>query len=155
MKPMKTAVELYNEWKSRPVLFQEDFTHIETAIAYGFGEGVKAARGEPVGFEQPMTKADDKMLGQELANQIYAAYPRKQGRGAAMKAIHKAMKTVTGLELLEATSAYAKAVATWGVDDKAFVPHPATWFNQERYADDRALWKRVSPGQQGPQIRGF
>lgn len=155
MKPMKTAVELYNEWKARPVLFQEDFTHIETAIAYGFGEGVKAARGEPVGFEQPMTKADDKMLGQELANQIYAAYPRKQGRGAAMKAIHKAMKTVTGLELLEATAAYAKAVATWGVDDKAFVPHPATWFNQERYADDRALWKRVSPGQQGPQIRGF
>lgn len=161
---MKTNAELYKEWMDRPVLLVEPISDIEMAIAYGFGQGVNAARDElkdaahsnavlsEHSKQSSFTREDDKMLAQELANQIYAAYPRKQGRGAALKAIHKAMKSVTGLELLEATNAYAKAVATWRVDDRAFVPHPATWFNQERYADDRRLWQRISPSQ-GLQIR--
>jgi hypothetical protein len=26
--------------------------------------------------------------------------------------------------------------------DRAFIPHPATWFNQGRYDDNPALWSR-------------
>jgi hypothetical protein len=156
---MKTNVELYKEWRDKPVLLVEPITDIEMAIAYGFGQGVDSARAEmqeapPHAKDKsaPFTKDDDRVIAQELANQIYTAYPRRVGRGAAMKAIQKAMKTVTGLELLEAVTAYAKAVATWKVDDRAFVPHPATWFNQERYADDRATWTRLEASR-GLQIR--
>jgi len=28
--------------------------------------------------------------------------------------------------------------------DKAFVPHPSTWFNQQRWTDDRATWARTA-----------
>ena len=80
------------------------------------------------------------------AADIYAIYPRKVGRAAAMKAIEKAMAKVSPQELWEAVNAYGIAVRTWaptarytaaGVDT---VPHPATWFNQERWTDDRSEW---------------
>lgn len=77
---------------------------------------------------------------------IYAAYPRKVGRAAAIAAIKKALTKVPSAKLLEAVNAYDDAVRTWpptarytaaGVDT---VPHPATWFNQERWTDDRSEW---------------
>jgi len=80
------------------------------------------------------------------AEDIYSVYPRHAGRGAAIKAIEKAMTKVDVATLLDAVQAYAAAVKTWpptarytcaGVDT---VPHPATWFNQERWTDDRAEW---------------
>jgi len=36
------------------------------------------------------------------------------------------------------TLAYARARA----GDKSFLPHPSTWYNQERYNDDPATWVR-------------
>jgi len=82
---------------------------------------------------------------------IYAEYPRKIGKGAALKAIAKALHTVPGAVLMAATIEYAKCVKTWaptarytasGVDT---VPHPATWYNQERWTDDRTEWQKASP----------
>jgi len=77
---------------------------------------------------------------------IYAAYPRKVGRAAAIAAIKKAMTKVPSAQLLASVNEYDDAVRTWpptarytaaGVDT---VPHPATWFNQERWTDDRSEW---------------
>lgn len=76
------------------------------------------------------------------AEQIYSAYPRKQGRGAALKAIAAAAKKKPADYLLERTKAYAEAVAKWPSADREFIPHPATWFNQERYEDDPSTWER-------------
>ncbi len=33
-------------------------------------------------------------------------------------------------------------VSRWPAEDRKFVPHPATWFNQERYLDDPKEWQR-------------
>lgn len=87
------------------------------------------------------------------ADAIYAAYPRKVGRGAAIKAIQKAAKLIgpkaTSMTrfcpyavLLERTQAFAKATASWPEADRHFICHPATWFNQERYNDDPKEWER-------------
>ena len=82
---------------------------------------------------------------------IYAEYPRKVGRGAALKAIGKAMMGTPGPVLLAATKEYAAAVRQWqptarytaaGVDT---VPHPSTWYSQERWTDDRSEWKKEQP----------
>lgn len=78
------------------------------------------------------------------AEAIYAAYPRKQGRGQALKAIDKALRTKPFHELLEAVQAYAGAVSRWSEAERAFVPHPATWFNAERWSDDRSTWESKS-----------
>ncbi len=90
-----------------------------------------------------------------FAAEIYAAYPRKVGRNAAMKAIKRAMLQQTVDALMEATQAFAKATAAWPAEDRQYIPHPATWYNQGRYADDRSNWVKSSPTQtnQGPRVR--
>lgn len=75
---------------------------------------------------------------------IYALYPRKVGRDAAIKAIAKAavrLKEPDPLAyLLERTKLYSTAVAMWPADRRQFIPHAATWYNQGRYADDSKEW---------------
>jgi hypothetical protein len=85
-------------------------------------------------------------------SQIYEAYPRKEGRSAAFKAIEKAilryakekeLDPIDAAEFIQsATEEYAKSPAGKVRDDGDFRPHPATWFNQDRFLDDRALWYR-------------
>jgi len=94
------------------------------------------------------------------AEDIYAAYPRKVGKQAAIKAIQKAAKIcpktfiATDVEsggsrklspveyLLDRVQLYAAAVAKWPAADKQFIPHPATWFNRGSYDDDPKEWSR-------------
>lgn len=81
--------------------------------------------------------------GGHLIEVIYAAYPRKQGKMDAIKAIAKAMQNGQAAErLLERTQAYAAAVARWNEHDRQFVPHPATWFNRGSFDDDPKTWER-------------
>jgi len=38
--------------------------------------------------------------------------------------------------------------------DKSKIPHPATWFNQQRYLDDSEAWQHVSETYQQPNPNG-
>lgn len=79
------------------------------------------------------------------SEEIYQAYPRKQGKIDALKAITKAMRRENSAHLLERTKAFAEAVSLWTEDDrKRFTPHPATFFNRGSYDDDPATWVRKS-----------
>jgi len=83
------------------------------------------------------------MTGTDDAMAIYRAYPRKVGRAAALKAISKSLKMTSFDELLEAVEAYSRSrVDENGQfrDDRKYAPHPNTWFNQQRWADDREEW---------------
>ena len=78
-------------------------------------------------------------LGSELpegesreAEAIYSAYPRKVGKPAALKAIAKAL--VKKPDLLATVKAFADYHAKCGTEDQ-YIPHPATYFNQERFND--------------------
>jgi hypothetical protein len=95
-------------------------------------------------------EAENKTIGQPtdvFALQIYEAYPRKVAKKAALKSIKSALKAVSPEALLEKTVAYAKAVEG---ADMQFVPHPSTWFNQERYNDDPNTWNKSSGN--GPKV---
>lgn len=63
---------------------------------------------------------------------IYAGYPRKVGKPAALKAIKTALKKLPFAELQKAVEDYA---ATTKGKAPEFIPHPATWFNQDRWND--------------------
>lgn len=93
------------------------------------------------------------------AEAIYQAYPRKIGKKAALKAIAAAITELlkenaiaSGVGMLPrenaaawlhgATRRFAAAVATWPARDRAFIPHPATWFNRGSYLDDPTEWQR-------------
>lgn len=63
----------------------------------------------------------------------WRAYPRKVGRDAARKAFAAALRRgATGAELL-----IALARQRWPAEGR-FIPHPTTWLNQGRWADDPA-----------------
>lgn len=66
--------------------------------------------------------------------EFWLLWPRREGRKAAVRAFSKAVKTVgSAEELLE-------QARTWLRDrdgmERNFVPHAATWLNQERWTDD-------------------
>lgn len=88
-------------------------------------------------LNQPQTPFGDLEEMIEWISKIYQAYPRKVGKPAAIRAIRKAMKGSSPELLLTKTEAYARARE--GQPDK-FTPHPATWFNQERFNDDPVTW---------------
>jgi 5-methylcytosine-specific restriction endonuclease McrA len=70
---------------------------------------------------------------EEQCAQLYAMYPRHVGRGAAVKAIRAALKKADFETLRAAVVAYAAAEKG---NDPKFIPHPSSWFNAERWADE-------------------
>lgn len=65
---------------------------------------------------------------------MWEMYPRKVGKGAARKAFAKVVRTVTASEFV---NAYFRALERWERDktEVQFIPHLATWLNQERWSD--------------------
>lgn len=79
------------------------------------------------------------------AETIYSFYPRKVGKAAAIKSIKASLKKESAEYLAQKTKAYAESPEVTERDLK-MVPHPATWFNQERYHDE-ADWGKPKQGQ--------
>lgn len=86
-------------------------------------------------------------------DEIYNAYPRKEKRPTALKAIERAVRLaqIAPQELLKRVQLYAVAVAKWGAsrytaDGRDTVPHPATWFNAQQFNDDPSNWERKPAG---------
>lgn len=107
----------------------------------------RVSKGYPKGIHTLKDKDKDKDKDTEgpkpdMIETIYAAYPRKVAKQDALKAIAKAALITPTDVLLEAVQAYAAATSQWSDADRAYIPHPATWFNGGRYNDDRDQWKR-------------
>lgn len=91
--------------------------------------------------ESAQTEAGARPAGNSVsAEDIYAAYPRKVAKKDALKAICNAMKTAGREKLLASTKLYAAAMAKCPLEERKFIPHPATWFNRGSYDDDPAEW---------------
>lgn len=69
---------------------------------------------------------------------FWEAYPRKVGKGAALKAWNAARRKETAEVIISAVQEYAASP----VARTDFVKHPTTWLNGECWADDRAAWQR-------------
>ena len=98
------------------------------------GEQVEVAR-EPQAATSPKIPFERELL-------IYSAYPKKSGKGAALKAISKALKIASFETLMEATEAFAECVSRWQASDVKYAKDPATWFNQQCWEDDRSGWEK-------------
>jgi hypothetical protein len=70
---------------------------------------------------------------QKQIESLYAAYPKKVGRGRAYKAIAAALRKTDLDTLMAGVKRYAFERS--GQDPK-YTAHPATWFYAERWADD-------------------
>jgi len=105
------------------------------------------------GYLQLKAKYDDIIKKQDkpklMSDMIYQAYPRKLNKTKAMISITKAIQALRkegkdAQYLLEKTKAYAKTLSRYDIDSKHenwnLVPHPTTWFNQERYHCEESEW---------------
>lgn len=79
---------------------------------------------------------------QEFAAEIFALYPRNDGKAEAMQAITEALKRIPPLELRLKVEAYAKAVSEWDAEDLRFVPWCQKWMRKKRWLDDPSAWVR-------------
>lgn len=70
----------------------------------------------------------------ERFDKFWAIAVRKTGKGAARKALDRALTKTSEHHLAAAWRSANHAWATW--PDRSTVPHPATWLNQERWDDD-------------------
>ena len=87
-------------------------------------------------------------LREEQAMKLYMAYPRHVARGVALRAIKKALLNEEFAFLMAAVTEYSgarEAHVALDADNKSYTPYPATWFNQERYHDDRDEWYPPGP----------
>lgn len=68
--------------------------------------------------------------------EIYTLYPKKVAKKAALKSIRAALKKIDVNILAEKVKQYA---AECKDKDPTFIPHPSTWFNQERWEDVKVV----------------
>ncbi|MCH8806653.1 MAG: helix-turn-helix domain-containing protein [Planctomycetes bacterium] len=110
--------------------------------------------------EPPKKRSSD--VADDVVEGIYQAYPRHVGKRTAIRAIRAALVRIAaqpgigahgqaGAWLLERVQAFANSPA--GQAGK-FTPHPATFFNSERYDDDSAEWDRSEKSADHSRKRG-
>lgn len=94
----------------------------------------------------------------EDVDALYWAYPRHLEPKPAKRAIEGALKKASFAELLDAVTEFAAIVNVMDKDQKRFVPYPATWFNAERWLEDRDEWRlqygKSKPSQPKPEPVG-
>ena len=66
---------------------------------------------------------------------FWKSYPKKIGKGAARKSFEK-MKCAGKIEVIVQAIEKQRASDQWCKDSGQFIPHPATWLNQERWEDE-------------------
>lgn len=111
--------------------------------ASGNASGIAESHAEtmpqiPIPYPHPELKERDKeSLSTRDADfqRFWAAYPKKTAKPKAAKAFAQAMKR-TDIRAMLAGLDRAKASDQWRRDGGKYIPHPASWLNQDRWADD-------------------
>ena len=78
-------------------------------------------------------------------DRLWKAYPRKVAKGAARKAFLKLRPTPELCDRMLTAIEWQRQTPQWLADDGQFIPHLATWLNQERYDDEPFETPNLSP----------
>ena len=75
---------------------------------------------------------------------FWQAYPKKVGKGAARKAWSRIRPGQDLVAVMLQAIEKQKRGDQWGESHGQFIPHPATWLNEERWRDEeyRGLWPK-------------
>jgi hypothetical protein len=72
----------------------------------------------------------------ESFSEFWRTYPRRVGKEAAWRAWQKAKPTRELLAQMAAALEWQCGQDAWTKDGGQFIPHPATWLNQQRWLDE-------------------
>jgi hypothetical protein len=114
----------------------------ESAAAYAESRGLARepadSRGESRFLPPPSTLHPTPSIAESrdgAFDEFWTLYPRKVGKGAARKAFTKAVSKVGTARV---RAALVAQLPDLGGREQKFIPHPATWLNQERWGDEPA-----------------
>ena len=80
--------------------------------------------------------------------EVWAAYPRKVGKGDAKRAWKKiGPDSELRKRMIETLKKMARC-EQWTRDGGQFIPHPATWLNREGWEDEPEIAKAAPPPRQ-------
>ncbi|WRS30574.1 hypothetical protein U6G28_02490 [Actinomycetaceae bacterium MB13-C1-2] len=91
----------------------------------------------------PETETETHILTRDF-DAWYSLYPKKVGKGDALKAFKSARKKVSQEELVRGVGAYARSVAH---TDRQYIKGPAAWLRAESWSDE------LTPSSPRPTIR--
>lgn len=113
------------------------------------GDTPRESRGvspatRPVPSRPDQSPTDSSAAAAAGFDTFWAKYPKKDGKGAAVKAWKAATKKADATKILTALDAH---VAGWVAENKErkFIPNPTTWLNQERWDDEVVAPTRPNP----------
>jgi hypothetical protein len=101
----------------------------------GTGESPGGATGVPLTRTTELEPQNIEPVNDisEQFNQFWAVYPRKKGKGQAIKAFEKALLKTDLETILAGVEAYKEHEDMY---DPQFIAHPTTWLNGERWDDE-------------------
>ncbi|MDW9772572.1 uncharacterized protein YdaU (DUF1376 family) [Sinorhizobium meliloti] len=86
-------------------------------------------------------------IGDEFDRDFWPVYPRKVGKGQAIKAYRAARKRASAEEITSGAKRYASDRSG---QDPSFTKHPATWLNGQCWLDEPVPQQRQHPQAQSP-----
>lgn len=110
----------------------QNVSSLDTQVRLGKDSKGKDSIGEVKSLAHPEVSG---VVVEEPFDTFWKEYPRKVGKGDARKKFAKALTKTSFDNIMEALRR-VKASAQWQKDGGQFVPHPATWLNQERWDDE-------------------
>lgn len=130
------STQRWRDWKKR----QNEMKALETNTVPTLPQRTANAEKEIENRDREKSKSKNTIAHPEVSvvsdfDAFWSVYPRKVGKGAARKSFEKAMKKTDLKTILDAVEAQRQS-PQWTRDDGQFIPHPATWLNQERWADE-------------------
>lgn len=81
----------------------------------------------------------DKENNNTLFQVFWAIYPRKEGKGTAIKAWNKISSPVETLQLILDAIKWQIESNQWKKDNGQYIPMPSTYLNQQRWLDEKKL----------------
>jgi len=90
---------------------------------------------------------ETKLTSEQYFDEFYRHYPRKTAKLAAQKAWAKVIKlpNVTPEDIIAGAQSYA-ALCQKNAKEAEFIPHPASWLNAGRWADEEAPKAKAKEG---------
>lgn len=87
--------------------------------------------------------------------EFWKAYPRKNGKGDALKIWSKLKPSKELAAKMIATLSWQKESSDWTKENGKFIPHPSTWLNKGRWDDEPGENTLLDPRYQKTQTGGF
>lgn len=97
--------------------------------------GIRRAHHTHQVKHQGDTSAVARASASDPFEEVWAAWPRKDGKKPARLAWARAVKRAPVAQVRAAALGHCRAWSGWPPGDVQFVPHMATWLNQDRWDD--------------------